>query len=113
MPVKKKTKRGMYVEGERHPIEDIESVFLKFPGVYELYDEDTLIYIGSSTKQTVGTRLKRHRSGVEGRCTQQATEFCAESVFLPDDPEEKEGKLLRRYKRRHGRLPRCNDFIPS
>ena len=113
MPVKKKTRRrGMYIDGEIYQVEDIEDVYLDFPGVYALYDEDELIYIGSSTKQTVEIRIKSHLSGREGPCTQQATAFCAEGVYFPDDPEEKEGKLLRRYELRNNCLPRCNDVMP-
>ena len=38
MPVKKKARRrqGMYVDGEIYQVEDIDSPWLNFPGVYAL-----------------------------------------------------------------------------
>ena len=103
---------GEYVKGRIHKITEIDSFYLEYPGVYALYEGEELIYIGSSTEQTVKDRLKDHESGEEGNCTQQATAFCAERVLPPNHPEEKEEGLLELYKLRHEGLPRCNDVSP-
>ncbi len=78
------------------------------PGVYALYQRGELIYYGSST--SIRDRLLSHYRGVNGRCTQSATHFNFEitSRYL-----EREAELLREYKRVHGRLPRCNEVMPS
>lgn len=101
-----------YVKGRIHKMTEIGSFYLEYPGVYALYEGEELIYIGSSTEQTVKDRLKDHESGKEGLCTQQATLFCAERVLPPNDPMEKEEDLLERYKLRHKHLPKCNKVIP-
>ena len=104
--------QGEYVKGRIHKITEIDSFYLEYQGIYALYEEDKLIYIGSSTEQTVKDRLKDHQSGKDGPCTQQATAFCAEEVPPPDDPGKKEEDLLELYKLRHGDLPQCNDIMP-
>ena len=95
------------------------------PGVYALYEDGELIYIGQT--ETLRERLGDHHSGQDGPCTQQATHFCTETVDIPRDPltnriqkdklterlEDKERVLLARYKRAHnGKLPRCNNQMP-
>ena len=102
----------LYSIGEPYRMEDIESVRPNFPGVYCLYEGAELIYIGSSTDQTVEARLVSHRSGEEGECAQDATAFSAGAVYFPGDPIERERDLLRRYHMVHQRLPRCNDIMP-
>lgn len=79
------------------------------PGVYALYDNGTCIYYGSSTR-SIRSRLKDHRSGAEGRCTQSATHFNYE--VNSTDPVARERELILENKRIYGRLPRCNAVVP-
>ena len=76
-------------------------------GVYELYVGDELIYIGraSGTKATIHSRLADHFSGKEGRHTQQATSYRRE---VCSNPAERERALLKRFRKMHRRLPKCN-----
>lgn len=80
-------------------------------GVYALWDGNALIYYGSSsgTFSTVAGRLRDHLSGREGRCTQHATHFQAESTAAA---LTRERDLINEYLRTYGRLPRCNDVRP-
>jgi hypothetical protein len=79
-------------------------------GVYALYDGDELIYIGRADGKgvTVRSRLQCHFRGDEGRCTQGATHYWRVGH---NNPAAREVELLNDYKRRHGRLPRCNSRV--
>ncbi len=80
-------------------------------GVYALYDEGTLIYIGRATGGTVTirSRLRDHKAGREGPCTKSAT-HCKREVTT--SPVKREEELLEEYKRTHnGKLPRCNERV--
>ena len=79
-------------------------------GVYTLYDNGILIYIGCAWGDTgtIRGRLQRHHSGAEGPCTQFATHFY---WWLTDYPLTTEKELLAAYKARWGALPRCNERI--
>ena len=88
------------------------SVAPEQPGVYALYIDGEIeetIYYGSSTV-SIRERLKDHKSGSDGPCTQQATHYNYELGMV--DPVAHEGQLLLEYKRINGRLPRCNSVIP-
>ena len=74
------------------------------PGVYVLFDNDEVIYIGMS--KTLKDRLLQHKRGDVGPCTEKATHYCIE---LNDDPEGREDELLDKYEDEYGKLPRCND----
>ena len=78
-------------------------------GVYELYDGETIIYIGrASGTDTIRKRLQSHKRGDEGACTQRATNYRRE---ICNNPISRETELLEEYKRIHGKLPRCNERI--
>lgn len=80
-------------------------------GVYALYDGDALIYYGRALggSTTLRTRLKSHKAGYDGRCTQNATAYMREPTANAAD---REVELLREYKSKYGVLPRCNDVMP-
>ena len=77
-------------------------------GVYVLYDDDGIIYIGRAAGEGVSirTRFRDHKSGREGSCTQNATRYAREQSNLA---VAREVELLKWYKEKFGRLPRCND----
>jgi len=75
------------------------------PGVYVLYDGHEIIYIGQS-EDSIRSRLQSHLRGDEGHCTQRATHYMREEN---SDPVSREQELIRDFKRRNGRLPRCNE----
>ena len=78
-------------------------------GVYELHDGETNIYIGrASGTDTIRKRLQSHKRGDEGTCTQKATHYRRE---VCSNPVSRETELLEKYKRIHGKLPRCNERI--
>ncbi len=82
-------------------------------GVYQLEDSGTIIYIGRAlgNSTTIRSRLQDHKSGREGSCTQYATHYRREKTANGNDAARREVELLREYKARYGRLPRCNDRI--
>ena len=80
-------------------------------GVYALYDDIETIYIGKGEGvEGIRERLKKHKAGHEGSCTQNATHFNCETSF---NPSQRESQLIQEYKSLWGRLPRCNDITPS
>ena len=76
-------------------------------GVYELLDGSETIYFGRASA-SIRSRLKRHRAGDEGPCTQRATHYRRE---VTGSPNYRETQLLITYENAHGRLPRCNERI--
>lgn len=98
----------MPLTGMKWSMSQYGNVAIDEPGVYELWDASSVIYIGSSTT-SVRDRVKAHKNGDEGTCTQQATDYKEEASSRPRDRER---QLLREYQNTHGRLPRCNDRIP-
>lgn len=102
----------MPISGDRYSFNDDN--LAKSPdaaGVYALYDGDELIYVGRAQggQTTIKTRLKDHKSGREGRCTQGATTYSRESC---SNPVSRERELLQEYNSNNGRLPRCNEVMP-
>ena len=78
-------------------------------GVYILYKDNTIIYIGRTDNQnTITARLQSHKRGDEGSCTQQATSYSREPM---DNPSKKAEELLIAYKIKHEKLPLCNERI--
>lgn len=77
-------------------------------GVYALYEGKEATYYGSSDV-SIRDRLRAHKSGNEGRCTQGAAEFNSEYAA---DPLAREKELLEDHKRVFGKLPKCNALIP-
>jgi len=87
------------------------SVATTLSGVYGLHDGSEVIYFGKGEgAEGIRGRLKRHKAGDEGYCTQGATYF---NVEVCPNPSRREVELLTEYKNLWGKLPRCNDFIPS
>jgi len=79
-------------------------------GVYALYDDDVIIYIGKGDGENgIRERLQAHKRGDEGDCTKNASHYRRETC---PNPKVREGKLLEEYKSAYDRLPRCNDVIP-
>lgn len=79
------------------------------PGVYILFDDGEIIYIGSGTL-TIRERLQRHHNGLEGSCTQAATHYEREVV---SNPRTRETQLIDAFVEKYGVLPRCNDVRPG
>jgi hypothetical protein len=80
-------------------------------GVYALYSGDGLIYIGRAQggSTTIRSRLKDHKAGRDGRCTQSADSYKRETC---SNPALRERELLQEYKNTYGKLPRCNEVMP-
>ena len=80
-------------------------------GVYALYKNGTLIYIGRSKGDTttIRSRLQDHYAGRDGRCTQSADQYRREPCT---NPVTRERELLEEYKRKNGTLPKCNEVMP-
>ena len=79
------------------------------PGVYELSKDGEVIYIGKGVV-TIRSRLQAHYRGDEGPCTQAATRYKRETTTAKRaGPYEVE--LLEEYRKRHGKLPRCNERV--
>lgn len=82
------------------------------PGVYRLYRNGRLIYIGLAVSGAgIRRELESHRQGAYGSCTQGATAFLFE---IAADPLA----TYRRYRDMHGaryggRLPCCNELKGS
>ncbi len=79
-------------------------------GVYALYHDEELIYIGRAAGKdvTIRSRLRDHLSGREGKGTQQATSYAREITSAPAPREE---ELLNEYRQQHHKLPRYNEKI--
>ncbi len=79
-------------------------------GVYALYNNAVLIYVGRAQggSVTIRSRLQDHYAGRDGECTQGATTYARETTTRP---VARERELLEEYERQHGRLPRCNSRI--
>ena len=102
----------MPISGEQYTFSD-ENVS-KAPdsaGVYALYQGSVCTYVGRAQggSTTIRTRLKDHKSGREGRCTQVADKYMRE---VTSSPVTRERELLEEFKRNTGRLPRCNSVMP-
>ena len=76
-------------------------------GIYYLFECGVKIYIGSS-EDSIRQRLREHKRGDKGPCTQNTHEFDERYSSFPKN--EKRGEL-RNYYRINGRLPKCNDRI--
>ncbi len=78
-------------------------------GVYALYQDDRLIYIGRAAGKgvTINSRLNDHARGDDGPCTQAFTSYRREET---ENAEARETELLEEYKQaNNGQLPACND----
>ena len=80
-------------------------------GVYALYQNGQLIYIGRSKggTTTISSRLKDHKAGRDGKCTQSADKYRHEPC---SNPVSREKELLAQFQKANGKLPRCNEVMP-
>ncbi len=73
-------------------------------GLYALWQDGDLIYVGRAA--SIRERLAEHLQGRVCPCAGQATHYSWE---LSLRPATREVELLEHFKKRHGRLPRCNE----
>lgn len=72
------------------------------PGVFELWDGDELLYVGSTRpKETLRTELERELTAHPA----EATHFSWEITFHPEDRSR---ELLTEFELQHHRRPRLN-----
>lgn len=76
-------------------------------GVYALYRNNTLTYIGKAS--SIRARLQDHFAGRDGQCTRASTHYKRE---VTSTPAARERELLQGYMQQHGKLPVCNDVMP-
>jgi hypothetical protein len=77
------------------------------PGVYLLYKDGRLIYIGAAVNGSgIRQELQGHLTGVHGACTSAATAFIYEPAA---DPLRLHRRYLAEHRSRYGRLPACNE----
>jgi len=101
----------MTILGEKYPFthDKVDKSPTK-DGVYALYDESVIIYIGKGDSVNgIRARLQAHKMGDEGSCTKNASHYRRE---VCSDPTTRERHLLQEYKNANGKLPRCNDVMP-
>jgi hypothetical protein len=102
----------MAIQG--HPIvfakENVDKSPVEY-GVYALYDQGTLIYIGSAADGvTIRSRLQSHLKGNEGVCTEGASVYRREPT---NSPVSRKRELVEEYMGSHGgKMPRCNAATP-
>lgn len=98
----------MPIAGPKHSFKEVVLMdVLDKSGVYALWDEHDLIYFGKSHGSVRG-RLLAHKMGYHGEDTKNAVSFQFE---ITDHPDSREIELLEEYRRLHGHLPRCNEFV--
>lgn len=73
-------------------------------GLYALWQDGDLIYVGRAA--SIRERLFEHLRRRVCPCTEQATHYSWELSLRPATLEV---ELLEIYRKRHGRLPRCNE----
>ena len=73
------------------------------PGVYALWQDGEMIFLGRAASIRQGLLEHFERSG---QCTSDATHYTWELALRP---EAREAELLAQFRKRHGRLPRCNE----
>tara|TARA_B100000676_G_C17581386_1_gene582228 strand:- start:83 stop:436 length:354 start_codon:yes stop_codon:yes gene_type:complete len=76
-------------------------------GVYRLYRQSELIYIGKAVAQsvTIHRQLGEHMRGDAGACTQSATHYNYE---VRHNIVSMHRLYLEHYRATHGKLPKCN-----
>ena len=81
-----------------------------FSGVYVLWDDGELIYIGGTDEDGgVRARLTDHLYGGDP-CLRHATHFQYEVTAMP---WTRERELILEFQAENNRLPKCNDTVPS
>ena len=78
------------------------------PGVYTLFKDRKIVFIGCAEGQdtTIRTCLKDHLTGKNGKCTQRTAKYSFEITSTPTTRAE---ELLESYKQQFGQLPECNE----
>ncbi len=96
----------MPIEGNRRPFKSKRiDIAPDVPGVYALFRDKDLVYVGMS-EQSIRARLQSHKRGDEKPGTKTVTHFKVEPA---SSPKRREDQLLREYQRGHdGQLPRHN-----
>jgi len=77
-------------------------------GVYVLWKDDEVIYIGKADIEEEGgirAKLERHLAGKYAEETARATHFQEDYVAYPS---ARRTMLLEEYRDKHGRYPHCN-----
>ena len=75
------------------------------PGVYALWQEDEVIYVGRAAAGGIKTSLLQHLEGRHGACTRAATHYSWEISLWPT---LRESEVLAEFVAAHQRTPRCN-----
>ncbi len=107
----------MIISTPKRPVTeaDIDTYAPRSAGVYGLYDRNETIYFGRG--ESIRDRLKSHKNGNEGPCTQTAEYFNCEPTYntaggvQTDSGAEREKQLLQEYEQARGQLPRCNERV--
>jgi excinuclease UvrABC nuclease subunit len=73
------------------------------PGVYALWHDEEMIYLGRAA--SIRRRLAEHLQRSDAPCLLEATHYTWELALRP---EAREAELLAEFRSRYGRLPRCN-----
>jgi excinuclease UvrABC nuclease subunit len=73
-------------------------------GLYALWQDGEMIYVGRA--DSIRERLLDHLQGKLSTCTRGATHYSWE---LSLRPVNREAEVLDAFRKRHGRLPRCNE----
>ncbi len=98
----------MPVLGERHEFtRAILADAPDTPGVYALWDDEGVVFLGSAFGGTITIRscLAEHLAGTRGAAL-RAT-HCNWEISI--NPEARERRLLEEHRERHGRAPRGNE----
>ncbi len=100
----------MPIEGNRRPFRSKRiDIAPDEPGVYALFRDKELVYIGMS-EESIRVRLQSHKRGDEKPGTKAVSHF---KVEPSSRPKKREDQLLREYQREHdGLLPRHNVQAP-
>ena len=75
-------------------------------GIYALWEEDELIYVGRANGIGIRTALLRHLDRGYCPCTVRASHYSWE---LSLRPAMRELEVLEHFQARYQRLPRCNE----
>ena len=79
------------------------------PGVYVLYDKNLdAIYIGESENLQNQFAKYVNTNFENDPCKQKTHTY--QRAFV-ENPKERKRQLLEDYKKKHGKIPRCNDDI--
>ena len=100
-------RQAMAIKSPRYSFNPVTiSTAPKHQGVFWLWDEDELIFVGRTTgNATIRSCLTEHCAGDYGPCTQQATHYGWE---LARFPAGREAELVEDFAAEYKRLPRCH-----